>query len=232
MRGLNDTTIDGVSVRVDAEAVHVSSARPLAMLSSAVLGGGFREAGEIINVHVHKDYDGAQPEEDLAAFAARRGAGTDVVGLMTAAETQFACTEAASRDGLTVAAVVSMGLSNVASAGITPPAAPQPDTPGTINAIILVDGRLAPAAMVNAVITVTEAKALALAQWDVRTQEGEPAAGTSTDSVVVACTGAGAELRYAGPATPVGWLIARTVRAAIDRICREKCARDGGRFDW
>ena len=224
-----DSPIDGVVVTVSAEAVHVSGTRALRVLSSAVLGGGYHETHDIINVHVHEDYDGARPEDDLAAFASRCGAGDDVVGLMTAAETQFAALEVACRDGLTVAAVVSMGLSNVASAGVTPPA---PPPPGTINAIILVDGQLTPAAMVNAVITVTEAKALALTEWDVRTADGDPAAGTSTDSVVVACTGAGEELRYAGTATTVGWLIARTVRDAIERICREKVARDGGRFGW
>jgi iron complex transport system ATP-binding protein len=221
--------IDGMSVTIDAEAVCVSSARPLRILSSAVLGGGFTEAHDIVNVHVDKDYDGDRPEDELAAFAAGRGAAAGAVGLMTAAETQYAVVEVAARDGLTVAAVVSMGLSNVASAGVTPPA---PPPPGTINAIVLVDGLLAAAAMVNAVITVTEAKALTLVAWDVRTSEGDPAAGTSTDSVVIACTGAGDELPYAGTATTVGWLMARTVRDAVDRICREKCARDGGRCGW
>jgi iron complex transport system ATP-binding protein len=82
------------------------------------------------------------------------------------------------------------------------------------------------------VITATEAKALALSDWDVRTPDGHVAAGTSTDSVVVACTGSGPELEYAGSATMLGWLLARTVRAAMDSICRDKCARDGGRFGW
>jgi adenosylcobinamide amidohydrolase len=73
---------------------------------------------------------------------------------------------------------------------------------------------------------------MALAAWDVRTPQGEPATGTSTDAVVVACTGRGEQLRYAGPATPAGWLAARAVRTAMDRICREKIARDGGRDGW
>jgi adenosylcobinamide amidohydrolase len=224
-----DTSIDGVSVTIDAEAVHVSSVRPLCTLSSAVLGGGLHVAHDVLNVHVRDDYDGDRPEDDLTAFAARRRVAGDFIGLMTAAETQYACIETAAADGLTVTAVVSMGLSNVAAAGVTPPA---PPLPGTINAVVLVDGALTPAAMVNAVITVTEAKALVLAAWDVRTPDGDLAAGTSTDSVVIACTGAGRELEYAGTATTVGWLTARAVRAAIERICRQKCERDGGRFGW
>ena len=63
--------------------------------------------------------------------------------------------------------------------------------------------------------------------------EGAPASGTSTDAVVVACTGRGEAQSYAGPATVMGWLIARTVRRAIEQICHEKLARDGGlRNDW
>ena len=45
----------------------------------------------------------------------------------------------------------------------------------------------------------------------------------------MACAQGGTGLSYAGPATTVGWLMARTVRAAITRLCREKVERDGGR---
>ena len=221
-----DTTIPGITAEIDEEAVVVTSARPLAVLSSAVVGGGLGSTRCIVNMHVDKDYDGSRPEDDLAAFAASRGAGGGFVGLMTAAYTEHARVAAESRDGITVAAVVSVGLTNTSNAGVTPPLEA---LPGTINAIVLVDGALTPSAMVNGVITATEAKTMTLAEWDVRTPQGDPASGTSTDSVVVACTGRGAGLDYAGPATIVGWLIGRTMRAAITRLCREKVARDGGR---
>ena len=125
---------------------------------------------------------------------------------------EHACVAAESRDGVTVAAVVSVGLSNTSNAGITPPLAA---SSGTINAILLVEAAPTPGAMVNAVITATEAKTMTLAEWDVRTPQGDPASGTSTDSVVVvACTQCGAEPRYAGPGITVGWLVASTVCAA------------------
>ncbi len=220
------TPMPGISVVIDTLAVRVTSARPLTVLSSAVVGGGLGSTRHIVNMHVDKDYDGASPEDDLAEFAGSCGLDGAFVGLMTAAYTEHACVEAESRDGVTVAAVVSVGLSNTSNAGITPPLAA---TPGTINAILLVDAELSPSAMVNAVITATEAKTMVLAEWDVRTPDGDPASGTSTDSVVVACAQGETGLSYAGPATTVGWLIARTVRAAITRLCREKVERDGGR---
>jgi len=225
-----DTTIPGIAVVIDEKAVRVTSERPLAVLSSAVVGGGLCSARDIVNMHVDKDYYGETPEDDLAAFAVSCGVGGAFVGLMTAAYTEHACVAAESRDGVTVAPVVSVGLSNTSNAGITPPLAA---SPGTINAILLVDAALTPGAMVNAVITATEAKTMTLAEWDVRTPQGDPASGTSTDSVVVAYTVRGAGLSYAGPATNVGRLVARTVRAAITRLCREKVERDGGRrVDW
>jgi len=245
---VNDVTerpLPGITVTFGPRAVRVSSEAPLAVLSSAVVGGGLDELREILNVHVDDKYDGEQPEEDLAAVAAELGIRERFVGLMTAAYTEYARCAVESLDEVTVAAVVSIGLSNTSSAGVTPPIGSGPadggrgpangaagSGPGTINVILLVDAALTSAAMVNAVITATEAKAMTLAEWDVRTPDGDPASGTSTDTVVVACTGRGEELRYAGPATPVGWLAARAVRAAMTRICEEKVGRDGGRAGW
>ena len=238
---MNDVTerpLPGITVTIGPRAVRVSSEAPLAILSSAVVGGGQDELREILNCHVDDKYDGERPEEDLAAVAAELGIRERFVGLMTAAYTEYARCAVESLDEVTVAAVVSIGLSNTSSAGVTPPIGAGPADgaaapgPGTINVILLVDAALTSAAMVNAVITATEAKTMTLAEWDVETPEGDPASGTSTDTVVVACTGRGEELRYAGPATPVGWLAARAVRAAMTRICAEKVARDGGRAGW
>lgn len=228
--------LPGVSVAIGPRLVRVHSDRPLRVLSSAPVGGGAATTRDILNIHVSDHYDGT-PDEDVAAVAAGLGAGDDAIGLLTAAYTEFARCAVESRDGLTVAAVVSVGLSNTSSAGVTPPwtafgGEPAAPRPGTINVILLVDGALTPAAMVNAVITVTEAKTMTLAEWDVKTPDGDAASGTSTDTVVVACTGRGDEMGYAGPATPVGWLAARAVRAAMRRICEEKVARDGGRVGW
>jgi iron complex transport system ATP-binding protein len=221
-----ETTIPDTHVAIDELGVSVRSGRLLTVVSSAVVGGGFSRVRDIVNLHVDDMPPGASPEDELAAYAARLGIDEPFVGVMTAAKTQYARVAAASREGLTVAAVVSVGLSNTTSAGISDPVVAEP---GTINIIMLVDGQLTPAALVNAVITVTEAKTMVLGEWQVRTAQGQPASGTSTDAVVVAATGRGPALRYAGPATTVGWLAARTTRQAIEQICAAKLARDGGR---
>jgi adenosylcobinamide hydrolase len=224
-----DLTIPGIAVTIDAAAVQVTSRTPLTVLSSAVVGGGLCHARDILNMHVADDYDGTDPGADLRAFAALRDAREPFVGLMTATWTQYARIATQARDGLTVAAVVSIGLANPECAGITPPMASRA---GTINTVLLIDAALTPAAMVNAVITATEAKAMTLMDWEVCTSDGEPASGTTTDAVVIACTGRGDMLEYAGPATPLGWLLARAVRQAMTLIGREKIERDGGRIGW
>jgi adenosylcobinamide hydrolase len=236
-----ETTIPETQVALDELGVSLRSGRLLTVVSSAVVGGGFCRVRDIVNMHVDDMPPGTSPEDELAAYAASLGIDEPFVGVMTAASTQYARVAAASREGLTVAAVVSLGLSNTTSAGVSDPVVAEQGTaepgtidpgvidPGTINIILLVDGQLTPAALVNAVITVTEAKTMVLGEWQVRTAQGQPASGTSTDSVVVAATGRGPALSYAGPATTIGWLAARTTRQAIEQICAAKLARDGGR---
>jgi adenosylcobinamide hydrolase len=224
-----DLTIPGITVTIDAAAVQVTSRTPLTVLSSAVVGGGLCRARHILNMHVADDYDGGRPEGDLRAFAQGRDVRELFVGLMTATWTQYARVATQARDGLSVAAVVSIGLANPECAGITPP---MPARAGTINTVLIIDAALTAAAMVNAVITATEAKTMTLTDWEVRTPDRELASGTTTDSVVIACTGRGEMLEYAGPATPVGWLLARAVREAMTLIGREKIERDGGRIGW
>ena len=48
--------IDGLTVEIDAEAVVVRSARPLTVVSSAVVGGGLGAALAIANLHVVKGF--------------------------------------------------------------------------------------------------------------------------------------------------------------------------------
>ena len=91
----------------------------------------------------------------------------------------------------------------------------------TINMIVVVDADPEPAALVNAATTATEVKGLALRDAGIRTADGLPASGTSTDAVVIAATGRGGRARYGGPASPLGWAVARAVRGALDRGIRE-----------
>ncbi len=204
----------GVMANITAEALVLCSEHALHTLSSAVVGGGYTRTHCIINRHVDKNYDELNPVGDCVAFARDRGIGEPFVGLMTAVDMDRARAVIVQDGGLTVAAVVTAGLSNPASPGLGSPTLPRP---GTINLILLVDANLMPAAMVNVVITATEAKTHFLLENEVRTPERHLATGTSTDAVVVACTGRRDLLAYGGPATRVGWLIGRSVRQGLEK---------------
>jgi adenosylcobinamide hydrolase len=202
-----------VDVHVDAEAVVVTAAAPLRVVSSAVTGGGCTTARAIVNVHVPKNHPWHAGDPALERFAARRAIPAPWVGLLTSARTERAelATEAAL--GVTALAVATVGLGNVVAAGVTPPAGVA--SPATINTIVVVDADPEPAALVNAVITVTEAKALVLFEAGVRAH-GHPATGTSTDAVVIAATGRGPRWRFGGPISELGWVVARASRRALD----------------
>ncbi|MGH7323774.1 MAG: adenosylcobinamide amidohydrolase [Candidatus Rokuibacteriota bacterium] len=205
--------IEGVTVEVDTEAVVVRARMGLVTLSSAVIGGGFAAAGAIVNCHVPKGFRCEDSERVLDDFTRRRAIAPPWVGLLTAAWTEKAELVYDSVDSLSVLAVATIGLSNTASAGRSSAAA---WAPSTINTILVVDADPEPAALVNLVITATEAKSLALAEAGVRTPDGRVASGTSTDAVVVAATGRGRSCRFGGPVSELGAIAGRAVRSALD----------------
>jgi adenosylcobinamide amidohydrolase len=151
--------IAGVEIEIDSEAVVVTAADPLMVLSSAVVGGGLGYARAIVNLHVHKHYPWGDAELRLDAFAARRLLPAPRVGLLTAAWTERAEVAVESAAGLSALVVTTVGLGNVVAAGWSPAAA---TPPGTINTIVIVDADVEPAALVNLALTVTEVKTLVL----------------------------------------------------------------------
>jgi iron complex transport system ATP-binding protein len=74
--------------------------------------------------------------------------------------------------------------------------------------------------MVNLVMTVTEVKAALLFESGVKSIDGYPATGTSTDAIVVAATGRGPHCCFGGPISDLGWVVGRAVRQALGRGVR------------
>jgi iron complex transport system ATP-binding protein len=210
--------IAGVSVEMGREAVVVTSDRPLRVLSSAVHHGGLAEARAVINLHVGKDDPCRDPSGMIGAFARRAGVPTPCVGLLTGALTERAALSTEGAADLRAVAVVTVGLSNPVSAGHSPIAT---WTASTINTIVVVDADPEPAALVNLVISATEVKGLALRAAGLVLEDGAAASGTSTDAVVVAATGRGVPARFGGPASPLGWVVARAVRASLTAAIRD-----------
>ena len=176
---------------------------PMTVASTAAVGGGVGSRRWLINAQVGSDYlrvDQAKHAKDLAKSAGLTGTG---VAMFTAAEVRR------------VRLAVDGGVQAEATVGLTHPTwAADADgahngAPGTINIVAIVPVRLAPAAMLNALCTVTEAKAQALFE------AGVAGTGTASDAVAVACPADGDQEPFAGPRSEWGARLARAVHAAV-----------------
>jgi adenosylcobinamide amidohydrolase len=179
-------------------------------VSSAIVGGGLGPRAWWLDAQVDKEYFHPDPVAHARKIAAGLGLSPDAgVAMLTAAD--VSSWTAADDEGVTVAATVGLGLPVLAA---VPPevAAREADEPaGTVNVLVVVPAALSDAALVNAVVTATEAKAQALAEAGLR------ATGTSSDAVCVACPepGEGEPEPYGGPRSLWGARIARGVHAAV-----------------
>lgn len=193
----------------------------LKTLSSAVLNGGLCFAKTILNHQVPKNFNHPDPASYLNMVVNKLGLPTPVVGLMTAASISNFSMYQSTKNENCFCIFTTAGLSNASTAGDITTQTGFSFT-GTINIIVLIDGNLTDSCMVDAVKTVTEAKTVALRELDVRSRfSGKPASGTTTDAVVVACTGRGRLVHYAGTATAIGEDIGvgvvKSVKEAVEK---------------
>ncbi|HEX6352453.1 adenosylcobinamide amidohydrolase [Actinophytocola sp.] len=189
--------VDGAPVLVQrAEA-------PWFAISSAVLGGGIGERNWVLNATVSPDYDRSDPDRHLAEIAAALGLSGPGIGMLTAVDVREV--EHRADSGVRASVTTGIGAHPTWAAGRT--AVPEPV--GTINAICWLPRRLTPAALVNTVATVAEAKAQALFE------AGVPGTGTPTDAVAILCPVTGDAETFGGPRSPTGAALARAVHGAI-----------------
>jgi adenosylcobinamide hydrolase len=176
---------------------------PMTVASTASVGGGVGTRRWLINAQVGSDYlrhDQPKHAKELAKGARLDGTG---VAMFTAAEVR----------GVRLA--VDGGVQAEATVGLTHPTwaadvdGAHSGAPGTINIVAILPVRLAPAAMLNALCTVTEAKAQALFE------AGVAGTGTASDAVAIACPAAGDTEAFAGPRSAWGARLARAVYAAV-----------------
>lgn len=179
-------------------------------LSSAPVGGGLGERRWIVNAHVPLDYGRHDLDAHVGEVASANGLSGGGVGMLTAAKVER-FTDA---DDAGVRAWATVGLSKPTWAADADGACTA-WAPGTVNVVALVPVRLSDAALVNAVMTATEAKTQALHE------RGVPGTGTASDAVCVACPVGGAAEAFGGPRSTWGARLARAVhRAVLDGIDR------------
>jgi adenosylcobinamide hydrolase len=186
---------------------------PRLVVSSAPLGGGLGRRHWVVNAQVPHSYARRDPEAHLTELASGRGLRGAGVGMLTAVDLRETTT--AQDGGARVHVSVGVTLPTWAAAP-DEPIGQEARAPGTINIVAVVPDRLSPAAMVNAVATVTEAKAQAL--WDA----GIPATGTASDAVCVVCLEDGSPHLFGGPRSTWGARLARAVHQAVLAGCHRE----------
>jgi len=183
---------------------------PLLALSSAPYGGGWGERYWILAAQVAHAYDRADPAAHLAGLASDLRLDGPGIGMLTAVDVRLVTT--GSEDGVAAAATVGLTHPSWAAAADAAPAAPAGGAPGiagTVNIVAVLSRRLSGAALVNAVMTVTEAKSQAL--WEA----GFAGTGTPSDAVAVLCAPSGPAEAYGGPRSRYGSRLARAVHRAV-----------------
>lgn len=184
------------------------------MIASSVLGGGIGPRDWVLNAQVGGDYRRTDPAAHLTELAGSLGLTGPGVGMLTAAQV----TDLVQHSDQDVDVTATTGL-RIPTWAAAPAGARDPElrpltdqacAQGTINILVQVPVPLTDAALVNAVITATEAKTQAVLE------AGFAGTGTASDAVCVAArAGGGPAEDFGGPRSLWGARIARAVYAAV-----------------
>lgn len=177
--------------------------RRVQALSSASVGGGFSEPAWLLNIGVPYDYTRTDLDEHAAQITARQHLSGTGIAMFTAVDVSRA------------QQAVFEGASLNATVGVTKPTwaadleGAHGQWPGTINLVAELPVALTPAAMVQAVLAITEAKTQALREAEV------PGTGTASDAVTLLCPAAGPAEKFGGVRSAWGSRLAIATHAAV-----------------
>jgi adenosylcobinamide hydrolase len=185
--------------------------------STALFGGGMVRIGWVVNATVSASYFHPDPLAHARGIPVELGMEGDGACMLTAVDVAINARWAEEQG---VIAMATAGISSMCQAAA--PAVPfgpgsQGHHAGTINIVLEMPVAMSPAAMVNLVMTATEAKAQYFAE------SGHAATGTPTDAIVVVCPDRAhaSDSEYGGPRSRWGSVAARVVLAALHARDRE-----------
>ncbi len=182
---------------------------PMRSIASGPHDGGLGLRRWVVNAQVPHSYARRDPAHHLAKLAVSLGLAGRGNGMLTAADVRSF--QSVTDEGVEVIATVGLGQPILAAADGAERSwsAAGALGAGTINLVAVLPERLSDAALVNAVVTATEAKVQALLDAGLR------ATGTATDAVCILCPGEGSAAEFGGPRSRWGGPLARAVHAAV-----------------
>jgi adenosylcobinamide amidohydrolase len=189
----------------------------LMTVSSAFFNGGTNQVKAVLNVGVPEGYNDRSlhldPLELITSSAANLGLTQDYLAMVTAAKINNYSLVSKTTGDFSVSVAATAGCKHGESSGEEMDVQ---EITGTINIIVLVDGKPTESCMVASLITATEAKSAALKDLDVRSRyTGDSATGSITDSATIASTNLGKTIAYGGPASKLGKLVGYCTRKAV-----------------
>jgi iron complex transport system ATP-binding protein len=216
---------------VSREYVHLNSRIPLMTVSSAVFRAGAGWYRHFVNRKVDADYFTDDAGTEMRNWLYETGFPlTQTVAMMTAAMTEDAVIGEYGPPDAPIVVCVTAGVGNAVDASL---GTDRDVYAGTINTWVIVNGHLSEEALIQGMITATEAKAKAMQTEHVLDPlTGTVATGTSTDSLLIAATQRGIRYPYAGTVTELGKAIGRGVfectAEAIRRYRKRKADLERG----
>nr|WP_319539832.1 adenosylcobinamide amidohydrolase [uncultured Methanospirillum sp.] len=230
-------TSSGESVSRTDDSIIVKLPPGRVVFSTATINGGFRrDLTAVYNhqlshaaIHSH-ELEGGSVESYLAITAERLHLDPDTTaGLLTAAKMKHAAVVTGSFRGLEVTAVITAGIEvNGGRAG--DPASYYQESGnifpvgGTINTVLIMNADLPERTCIQAVMTATEAKSVALQQLMAQSQYSSGiATGSGTDGIaIIADSTSSQHLTDAGKHSKLGELIGTTViKATAEALNRQ-----------
>lgn len=208
------------------EYIHVEFNQPLRTISNGVIGEGIQWLKHFCNFHVMKDYNCSEPKNDLQSWMMKLSIPHEqAVGMMTAVELEDAVFLKEEIEGIPMLAVVTAGTGNAVD--ITNMSnTRETQTIGTINIMLFIDAHFTDGALVNGIMSATEAKVKALQDLNIKDiQSNTIATGTSTDAILLGLTQQGKKTPYAGSGTTVGKGIGQIVYRATKEAVKKYLQR-------
>lgn len=182
-------------MRIDQNEEYLELSGNFAVLSSAPLNGGLREANRIINHTTTEDQEGPIRDYFRKVTSLSREELDSVIGFVTAVDVKTGFIGESNFGEGKVKAVITAGVGDPIDSRYH----------NTINAIVYTDVNLSPTGLANLFIVITEAKVSALGKLDI-IKNGDEITGTPTDAIAVAKPGKHDEdgVDYSGTATELG----------------------------
>jgi adenosylcobinamide amidohydrolase len=189
----------------------------LMTVSSAFYNGGSKQVKAVLNVGVPEGYNDRSlhldPLELITSSAAKLGFNKDYLAMVTAAKISNYSLVSKKNEAFSVSVAATAGCKHGESSGEQMNVE---EALGTINIIVLINGKPTDSCLVASLITATEAKSAALQDFDVRSfYTGDSATGSITDSVTIATTNQGKTIIYGGPASKLGQMVGYCTRKAV-----------------